>query len=71
MHQAALIRPRSIPFPPGSQAAKPEGHAASWRINGHLARIVVWTHEEWIELDDRPIDAQFYPCGVWCALRID
>lgn len=44
---------------------------AWWRIDGHRASIIVWTIEEFEELPDRPVDAQFYPCGVWCALRWD
>ena len=28
-------------------------------------------HEEWGRLEHRPSDAQYYPCGVWCALRLD
>lgn len=42
-----------------------------WRINGYPARIIVWTAEEWARLEEPPQDAQYYPCGVWCALRLD
>jgi hypothetical protein len=48
-----------------------ESHTARWRINGYPARIVIWTVEEWERLQERPTDAQYYPCGVWCALRLD
>lgn len=44
---------------------------AWWRIDGHRASIIVWTTEEFEQLTDRPVDAQYYPCGVWCALRWD
>jgi hypothetical protein len=44
---------------------------ASWRINGFRASIIVWTTEEWRRLAVRPTDAQYYPCGVWCALRLE
>jgi hypothetical protein len=43
----------------------------SWLINGYPARIIIWTAEEWAKLSDRPLDAQPYPNGIWCALRID
>ena len=45
--------------------------AAGWRINGHPARLVIWSQEEWEKLEVRPLDAQFHPYGVWCALRLD
>ena len=48
-----------------------ERNAAHWRINGYPATIFIWTAVEWELLDDQPADAQYYPCGVWCALRID
>lgn len=48
-----------------------EAHVAHWKINGFPASILIWTVEEWEKLIDRPTDAQYYPCGVWCALRID
>jgi hypothetical protein len=43
---------------------------ARWRINGYPAMIIVWTAEEWERLTDRPDDAQYYSCGIWCALRM-
>jgi hypothetical protein len=42
-----------------------------WRINGHRARLLVWTVDEWERLAIRPLDAQYHPSGVWCALRLD
>ena len=44
--------------------------AAGWRINGHPARLLIWSREEWEHLEVRPIDAQYHPFGVWCALRL-
>jgi hypothetical protein len=52
--------------PPADMARSPR-----WRINGFPATILIWTAEEWARLTDRPIDAQEYPNGVWCALRIE
>lgn len=46
-------------------------HRATWRINGFRASILIWTTEEWRQLAVRPTDAQYYPCGVWCALRLE
>jgi hypothetical protein len=72
MNRAAEAQPFATPRtplalfrPPGSESS-----LARWRINGHLAVIVVWTDEEWSRLPERPDDAQYYPCGVWCALRL-
>lgn len=45
--------------------------AAGWRINGYAAQLVIWSPEEWEDLDVRPMDAQFHPFGFWCALRIE
>jgi hypothetical protein len=42
-----------------------------WKINGHPARLLIWTTEEWERLEQRPADAQFHPFGVWCALRVE
>ena len=44
---------------------------ATWRINGYRARLVVWPHEEFRRLESPPADAQFFSCGVWCALRLE
>ena len=48
-----------------------ETSSARWRINGHPAIVIVWTVDEWERLKERPIDAQYYPCGIWCALRME
>ncbi len=48
-----------------------ETQSACWRINGFRTRLVVWTIEQWEKLEDRPADAQYHPCGFWCALRIE
>lgn len=48
-----------------------EANSARWRINGYPVRIVIWTAEEWEQLAHRPADAQYFACGVWCALRVD
>jgi hypothetical protein len=53
------------------QPPVPENNTAQWRINGYRATIIIWTSEEWERLKDRPTDAQYYPCGVWCALRME
>src|SRR4051794_18896156 len=37
-----------------------------WRINGHPARLLIWSIEEWESLEDPPTDAQLHPFGVWC-----
>lgn len=49
----------------------PDAGVAYWRINGHRAVVLVWTDEEFERLAERPKDAQYYPCGVWCALRLE
>jgi hypothetical protein len=48
-----------------------EAQVARWKIDGYPAVILIWTSEEWEKLSQRPSDAQFYPCGVWCALRME
>ena len=48
-----------------------ETNTAQWRINGYRATIIIWTTEEWERLKDRPTDAQYYPAGIWCALRLE
>ena len=48
-----------------------EVNVARWKINGYPAAIVIWTAEEWEKLTVRPSDAQYFPCGVWCALRME
>jgi hypothetical protein len=42
-----------------------------WRINGHPARLLIWSNEEFERLAERPADAQKHPIGFWCALRLD
>jgi hypothetical protein len=51
--------------------ARPDSRAVFWRINGYRAKLLVWTAEEWEELEARPSDAQLHPSGVWCALRLE
>jgi hypothetical protein len=63
----ALPRAGSILFRPPSH----DLNVARWRINGQRVTILIWTADEWERLPDRPPDAQYYPCGVWCALRVD
>jgi hypothetical protein len=53
-----------------TQLPRCDMHSARWRINGHHAAILIWTEAEWDDLPERPQDAQHYPCGVWCALRM-
>ena len=45
--------------------------SAGWLINGFPAKVLIWTAEDWARLTDRPNDAQPYPNGVWCALRME
>jgi hypothetical protein len=61
-----LRTPLGLYSPPAA-----ESNAARWRINGYRATIVIWTAEEWNDLTERPTDAQSFPSGIWCALRID
>jgi hypothetical protein len=49
----------------------PEPRAAFWRINGFRASLLIWTLDEWEKMESPPADAQYHPCGVWCALRLD
>lgn len=46
-------------------------NVARWRINGYRATIIIWSAEEWEKMTERPTDAQYFPSGVWCALRIE
>ncbi len=48
-----------------------ETRAAFWRINGYRASLYIWTSAEWEAMAERPVDAQFHPSGLWCALRVD
>ena len=47
-----------------------DSRSAYWRISGHRTALLIWTPEEWEALAERPDDAQYHPCGVWCALRV-
>ncbi len=47
-----------------------EWNVAHWSINGFPTRVVIWTSEEWSRLKTRPRDAQYLPCGLWCAIRV-
>jgi hypothetical protein len=47
----------------------PQG--ARWLINGFPANVLIWTLEQWANLNERPSDAQYHPNGVWCALRME
>jgi hypothetical protein len=49
----------------------PDSSAVFWRINGYRATLLVWTQDEWASMDARPLDAQYHPSGVWCALRME
>jgi len=62
----ARLRTRVGLYDPGLA----EPNKAWWRINGYRATVIIWTAEEWERLKERPIDAQYLSCGVWCALRI-
>ncbi len=53
------------------RGAGPESQAAYWRINGCRARLLIWTPDEWKKMKPPPADAQYHPCGLWCALRLD
>ncbi len=46
-------------------------NCTEWRINGHVARFILWTTEEWERLVEHPPDAQAFPCGFYGALRIE
>jgi hypothetical protein len=50
---------------------KLEPREAYWLINGYRARLLIWTVDEWKKLEATPPDAQYHPCGLWCALRVD
>lgn len=58
--------PLTVYHPPADEI-----NTTRWRINGYLATIVIWTAEEWERLAERPPDAQYVSCGIWCALRMD
>jgi hypothetical protein len=71
MNRAAQALPVTTVRPQLYNPPFPEQNVARWRINGYAASIVIWTRDEWERLPERPTDAQYYPCGVWCALRMD
>jgi hypothetical protein len=71
MNRAPRRRTESTPYPVLFRPDEPERNVAHWRINGFAATILVWTAEEWGRLTVRPADAQYFPCGVWCALRLN
>jgi hypothetical protein len=73
MNHAAEVQPFATPRTQISlyRPPAPESNLAHWRINGYRAVIVIWTDAEWKQLSERPGDAQYYPCGVWCALRLE
>ena len=48
-----------------------DANVAFWRINGYRATIMIWTPEEWDRLTDHPPDAQLFPSGIWCAMRME
>jgi hypothetical protein len=68
-------RPRGSASQPSVIRFKSPNFAASrsacWRINGHPARLLIWSVEEWERLPERPPDAQYHPYGFWCALRLE
>ena len=73
-HRTTQIPSNPREVPPTAVRYRPpasDWNTAYWRINGHLATIFIWTEAEWDNLADRPADAQYYPCGVWCALRMN
>lgn len=70
----------SVPSPGTARVVRHAGHPgtdtgnyykAHWRINGFAATLTVWTAAAWDHLTERPPDAQYLPCGIWCALRMD
>lgn len=67
LNQLVMRRPRYAVFNPSAQADR---SVQLW-INGYPARILIWSAEEWEQMEVRPPDAQFHPFGVWCALRLD
>jgi hypothetical protein len=73
MNAASLTRKFVRPWSDGRGRGLPEREvqAAYWRINGHRARLLIWSPAEWEQMATRPLDAQFHPAGVWCALRIE
>ena len=64
----ALRRPRFSLFDPHLPTSS---SGVRWLINGFPAIVIIWTQEQWADLQDRPSDAQLHPTGVWCALRME
>jgi hypothetical protein len=62
-HQRIDFRLREEPVP--------DECASFWWINGYRAKLLIWTRDEWENMENPPSDAQFHPAGVWCALRMD
>ena len=74
MQKIQRAEPSSAPRPffrVGRRQAKRPRQASGWKINGYAARLVIWSQEEWEKLEVRPMDAQYHPYGVWCALRLE
>lgn len=71
--ESAANEPQSgaLRLAPVARGLDPQPFVAYWRINGHPARLLVWTLEQWSRLERPPDDAQYLGCGVWCALRVD
>jgi hypothetical protein len=67
-HARPRGRLRLFKIPQGSKAAPP---VARWLINGFPATVIIWTEEQWAELDEHPEDAQALPNGIWCVLRME
>jgi hypothetical protein len=61
-------QPRLALFEP---AKPPDPAGVRWLINGFPANLLIWTAEQWADLNERPSDAQYHPNGVWCALRME
>jgi hypothetical protein len=51
--------------------SSPEKVGLTWSINGFPATLMIWTDAQWSQLDVQPHDAQRYPDGYWCTLRMD
>lgn len=64
----ALLRLK-LHLPPSAPEGGPG--SARWLINGFPAAVLIWTAEEWARLTDRPGDAQPYPNGIWCVIRME
>jgi len=56
---------------PRESTLTPKGGVLRWLIDGFPAIVLIWTQEQWSDLEVRPTDAQFHPQGFWCALRME